>query len=576
MNSEGGNLWFGIRDDGVVTGLILSKADRNKILSGVKDIMKCYTPSVEEYLVNSVFIPVIGEGSCYVFVVQVAKGVAPIYLIDEKECIAYYKIDGSVFPMSLDLIARRISKADEAVATASQQGLLGERQMLIKRCTDFISNAFENWTENYPEEKEKVAKENNESTTAGETQQPQRPPPHPNSRILVLHGLPQTGKKSIALNIMQRLALNYTIEVLIMLNDQNFEITGTTLMTACINSVEPRSLKRNDETLLKEAFYSVFKGKKALVFIESNNPYGALRDALPPCPIILSTCYANIPRLQKLCTYFVERVNPVPENVASAIANSICPKPQHNVLNMCHGFVGAISHAFRTKAVCEKYIPLSIGLERLLLGRVYDMVTNFPPDILDALSLACTMPPLFPLEGLMGILKSGECDKSWLYDRLWSYALVIQVGEGRICCVPEGVRQMFKSSRDYRIRKEVSEEKLMKYVGDLISAIIQCKEQCTKSTQIIIKDIPTTIFDHIHYDIPINAKKLQSRNLLKLLEKVCLSEVKLTMQAIRIAISRSNCKICIEKYGYQNIKDVFEGFINGKETLLLLRALSKE
>lgn len=61
LNSEGGELYFGVEDDGTVHGLLLDTKDRDQIRIGVDGLMQHSTPTVDTRSYSLDFLPVLEE-----------------------------------------------------------------------------------------------------------------------------------------------------------------------------------------------------------------------------------------------------------------------------------------------------------------------------------------------------------------------------------------------------------------------------------------------------------------------------------------------------------------------------------
>lgn len=100
LNTQGGTLFYGIRDDGLVTGVSLNRKTRDQFNTTIDTALNNFTPhlSLEEYQIK--FVSIHGRdgqriNDLYVIEVKVNKGeMKEIYFTQKGE--AYIKRDGSI------------------------------------------------------------------------------------------------------------------------------------------------------------------------------------------------------------------------------------------------------------------------------------------------------------------------------------------------------------------------------------------------------------------------------------------------------------------------------------------------
>jgi predicted HTH transcriptional regulator len=113
LNTQGGTLYFGVKDDGTVMGFPTNRRMRDLIRLKVDSIISSMIPQVDPNLVAVRFVKVQNPPSRFlrsgedliILEVFVRKGRAPIYLVNKT--IAYYRLSGSTREFDEETIHER-------------------------------------------------------------------------------------------------------------------------------------------------------------------------------------------------------------------------------------------------------------------------------------------------------------------------------------------------------------------------------------------------------------------------------------------------------------------------------------
>jgi len=114
LNTNGGTIYFGISDDGIVQGFPLNREGRDDLRLRIDAIVSSLKPQLDPSLYKITCIPVITpdahEYNDFLFVVevQIQKGRAPVYRNQRGE--AFVRLAGSTYKMTDDLIEERNAK----------------------------------------------------------------------------------------------------------------------------------------------------------------------------------------------------------------------------------------------------------------------------------------------------------------------------------------------------------------------------------------------------------------------------------------------------------------------------------
>lgn len=127
LNTDGGTLYLGIEDTGIVKGLRLDRQVRDDVRLVVDNVMQHSMPSVPPQLYSVEFVPVyhrrafggVAVDQCFVVRIRVKKG-SSVYETQDHE--RWLRRDGSVMRMSMDMVEKRF-QAHKANVGASPEEL---------------------------------------------------------------------------------------------------------------------------------------------------------------------------------------------------------------------------------------------------------------------------------------------------------------------------------------------------------------------------------------------------------------------------------------------------------------------
>eukprot|EP00767_Chilomastix_cuspidata_P004165 gnl/Chilomastix_cuspidata/430.p1 GENE.gnl/Chilomastix_cuspidata/430~~gnl/Chilomastix_cuspidata/430.p1 ORF type:complete len:737 (+),score=307.48 gnl/Chilomastix_cuspidata/430:541-2751(+) len=221
LNTEGGNIWFGIEDDGTIKGIYFSDIDVSALTTGFRRIIDNVTPRIDRDSVQMSFLRVEGRTNHSVVVIQVFPGQSPVYFTNRYRNKAYIRRDGGCARLNASAILQRVSMSRGGNGSMVPRPSFS---MVFTGRTENINNAIEFFTPLFaPHSHQKWS----ESVK-----------PH----VLVLHGIPSTGKRTIAKHIVQALQVKFRI---------NFTVTvslphaaespksASRIMTQIIRGVDP-------------------------------------------------------------------------------------------------------------------------------------------------------------------------------------------------------------------------------------------------------------------------------------------------------------------------------------------------
>ena len=123
LNTEGGTIYYGIRDDHIVRGLRLDAKQRDWLRLGIDHCCNRFQPEVVSSLISVSFSPVYSESNLpisdlYVALIRVRKGLpGVIYFTPYPESAAYVKREASVRELKaqslVSFIAHRLSSPNQ-------------------------------------------------------------------------------------------------------------------------------------------------------------------------------------------------------------------------------------------------------------------------------------------------------------------------------------------------------------------------------------------------------------------------------------------------------------------------------
>ena len=115
LNGEGGTLYFGIEDDGVVTGVGLGRKERDDVQRRLGQIIKEFYPAVDPSLWRLEFAPIHGTNDAQVndlFVIElrISKGREDLYWPVAAGSVPYVKLPGGINRMTPSMIEQRVRR----------------------------------------------------------------------------------------------------------------------------------------------------------------------------------------------------------------------------------------------------------------------------------------------------------------------------------------------------------------------------------------------------------------------------------------------------------------------------------
>jgi len=116
LNSEGGSLFFGINDDGIITGVAADRAKRDKVRLDFDNMMKAFQPVVAPQLysfeMHLAHNPADPDKEMYVVQIRVHPGAqTDVYFTGGSSSQAFRRHDGSTYAMDATLIKERHTKS---------------------------------------------------------------------------------------------------------------------------------------------------------------------------------------------------------------------------------------------------------------------------------------------------------------------------------------------------------------------------------------------------------------------------------------------------------------------------------
>lgn len=252
LNSNGGTIYFGVTDDGIIAGIILTQKNRDDIKQSVDEILQQYLPKVNTNLVKIKFIPVepksthIDISLKYVIEVRVQIGEAPVYTLPDGR--AYIRRTGSVHRMDPSLIEIRKVRGRPIF-----NGILPD----IPK--DFIGRETE---------MEIIQKYIQQSVE---------------KRIIILNGSPIVGKSTVSRQIVKLYSSLYCDRQLIinLKGVSNSYISAVEGQVNLIRSVYPILVLPNDKNKVKDIYNSCFENKSCILLLENIGSLNHVMDLMP-------------------------------------------------------------------------------------------------------------------------------------------------------------------------------------------------------------------------------------------------------------------------------------------------------
>ncbi len=113
LNSEGGTIYFGIENNGIVSGLLMSRKDRDETRTFIDHKVQEIDPSIDPSLVRVEFFPVYDKGQrrddLCVLIVSVERGSEPVYY-ERQGVKAWVRLSGSNHCLNASQIEERLAR----------------------------------------------------------------------------------------------------------------------------------------------------------------------------------------------------------------------------------------------------------------------------------------------------------------------------------------------------------------------------------------------------------------------------------------------------------------------------------
>ena len=126
LNGDGGTLFLGVEDDGMVSGILLNHKQRDDIRKRITDAVKEFFPAVEAHLYEINFCPVYdAKGNkiddLWIIDVTVRSGDAPVYWASNHKGLAYIKTQGGISCIPPSMLERRIKLGKSNLLAKEQE-----------------------------------------------------------------------------------------------------------------------------------------------------------------------------------------------------------------------------------------------------------------------------------------------------------------------------------------------------------------------------------------------------------------------------------------------------------------------
>lgn len=236
LNTNGGVIYFGVENDGQVSGIQLDRKQRDDLRTRIDQIIKEFTPSVDPDLYKIQFIPVVGAGTSvdqYVIELHVSKGRESLYWTGSQK--AWVRGEGGNLPMPADMLERRLIAKYPAVKPTLHQ--------LPSDLPDFVGRVDE------------ISSVEQSIRKAG---------------IAIVAGMPGIGKSALAIHVAYRLIGQFP-DAQLYLNlrgSTDSTLTTTDALILLLRAINPAEKLPNTFQELVNLYRSSLHGKRMLLLLD--------------------------------------------------------------------------------------------------------------------------------------------------------------------------------------------------------------------------------------------------------------------------------------------------------------------
>eukprot|EP01105_Mastigella_eilhardi_P024126 TRINITY_DN6226_c0_g1_i1.p1 TRINITY_DN6226_c0_g1~~TRINITY_DN6226_c0_g1_i1.p1 ORF type:complete len:727 (-),score=155.98 TRINITY_DN6226_c0_g1_i1:73-2187(-) len=308
LNSEGGTIYFGVENDGCVSGVSLDRAERDACRLKLDNSLLVFQPQVDPDMWSMRFVPVVPPTGVqpvpdlFVIEITVRRGKGPIYFTNSqgKHRKAYVRQQASTSEMSESMIADRkaFGRATSLTLTARPKTLIGRDEELA-RISSFIKSACAHLV------------------------------------VVSLHGLPLVGKSSLAQQVLDDCRKEYpdlhcTVNFT---GEKTPYITTSEAMMGVIRLMYPTAAPPRCETELVGLYQACFRGRRCVLFVENVGNAAQVAAVLPmhtaACVVLVTSrkdllLDASLPS----CACLSIRLGPLSLDSASKLLLSLVPSQQ--------------------------------------------------------------------------------------------------------------------------------------------------------------------------------------------------------------------------------------------------------